>query len=113
MDGGILTNNRGRGELMYYILSLKRSKGERLLWWRPNSAGYTYRLDDAGVYEQQVIDDQPEYYDNKESTMAIPIAVAQNYARKEVPGEFFNQLVGAARYVRKNIQDNRTMQGDS
>lgn len=36
----------------FMLLSLKHSSGDVLTWWRPNSAGYCQRLEDAGRYTQ-------------------------------------------------------------
>jgi len=34
----------------YYILDARSCVGNCALWWRPNAAGYTCELDDAGLY---------------------------------------------------------------
>lgn len=60
-------------EQIYYVLSLKWSRGEKAVWWGPNNNGYTARLDRAGVYTQEQIDAQPNYYNNKRDTLAIPV----------------------------------------
>ncbi|MDO9020516.1 MAG: hypothetical protein Q8S73_36665 [Deltaproteobacteria bacterium] len=58
----------------FYILSLKWSRGESLVWWRPGAAGYTLRLDDAGVFTADEADAAcPPGYDD---SAAIPVADA-------------------------------------
>lgn len=68
-----------RSERLYYVLSLKeRDTGEAILtWWRPNANGYCYRLEDAGRYLVSEIQRHRGYYDNGDSTKAIPCEVVE------------------------------------
>ena len=40
----------------YYLLSVKHStkdKGDLLVWWNPDSRGYTQQLSEAGLYDYE------------------------------------------------------------
>jgi len=58
----------------YIILSLKHSEGNEPTFWRSNNAGYVNSPFKAGVYSQTQIDNQPGYYDNGTSTLAIELS---------------------------------------
>lgn len=66
----------------FYILSIAHSKqAERLLtWWRPNDADYCFRLTEAGKYSEERVTSLRSYYDNGESTKAIPCEVVDALA---------------------------------
>ena len=71
----------------YYILSLKGSEGMRcqvLLWWRPLNRGYTLFLEDAGRYKQSAVLCAPHYYNNGDTTLAIPCHEVERRARRMV-----------------------------
>jgi len=58
---------------MYVIVSLKHSEKNSVAFWRPDNAGYTTNPWAAGFYtEEQVIND-PSYYNNGVSTIAVCI----------------------------------------
>lgn len=69
---------------MYYILSLKWSKGVLFVWWRPDDNGYVSDLDKAGKYSRKQIDEQPDYYDNGDSTLAVPCELVDKKAMRAV-----------------------------
>ena len=71
--------------MQYYILSLKHTNSEAIMWWRPNDSGYTIYLDEAGKYEHAAVIADALYYDNKRETAAIPCHVADEFAVKIVP----------------------------
>lgn len=71
----------------YFILSLNATRSDELCWWRPNNAGYTCRLDDAGRYSREDVERALSYYHNGESTLAIPCAAVEAHAVRVVPGE--------------------------
>lgn len=50
----------------YYLLSLRHAskKDFALLFWGPNDCGYTYNIDDAGVYTEGDLEVGKEYYNN-------------------------------------------------
>lgn len=58
----------------FYLFSAAHSRGDILLWWRPDARGYTVRLDDAGIYtaERAKVHCEPSDGD----TVAVPVAVA-------------------------------------
>jgi hypothetical protein len=58
----------------YLILSLKWSDGlDKLNWWGPDNNGYCYCIDKAGRYTAEQIAAKPHYYDNEDSTRAVPL----------------------------------------
>ena len=58
----------------YLILSLKWSDGlDKLNWWGPNNSGYCYDIDKAGRYTAEQVAANPHYYDNEDTTRAVPI----------------------------------------
>lgn len=68
--------------MMFYILSLKYSKiDEPLVWWRPDNRGYTNDLSRAGKYTEEDVRKKSGYYDNKESTLAVPVELADSWIR--------------------------------
>ncbi|MBX6393487.1 MAG: hypothetical protein IRY96_08425 [Burkholderiales bacterium] len=70
----------------FYILSLKWSPiDNRLVWWRPNSCGYTTELESAGRYTAEEIEARRSYYDNGDSTLAVPCKIAEALAVRIVP----------------------------
>lgn len=57
----------------YLILSLKWSDGlDRLNWWGADNNGYTYDIDRAGRYSAEKVAAHSDYYDNEETTRAVP-----------------------------------------
>ena len=57
----------------YYILSLKNSPADGCaLWWCPDNAGYTKNLLRAGKYTHQEVTEHASYYNNGETTKAVP-----------------------------------------
>lgn len=76
----------------HLILSLKwtRPDDAHITFWRPNNAGYTWALECAGRYSDELIANHASYYNNADSTIAVPVDVAVTLAesatldRKEV-----------------------------
>ncbi len=71
--------------LKYYILSLKWSKGDNVKWWGPNNNDYTSFLENAGLYTEDQILAEPDYYNNGESTLAVPVIFADGFKKTIVP----------------------------
>ncbi|WP_163321658.1 UvrB/UvrC motif-containing protein [Draconibacterium mangrovi] len=42
-------------------------------WWRPDSSGYTSDKNKAGVYTDETINNNSSYFNNQETTKAIPV----------------------------------------
>jgi hypothetical protein len=59
---------------LYYIFSIKWTKPGDFMatWWREDDSGYCHRLDWAGKYMQEQIDEKPDYYNDGYATVAIP-----------------------------------------
>lgn len=59
---------------MFYILSIKWSKtSDELQWYCKNDSGYTANLNDAGQYSAEQVTASPGYYNNGETTLAVPV----------------------------------------
>jgi hypothetical protein len=70
----------------YYIYSF-HSSPDLMLWWRANNAGYTTRLDDAGRYTEEQVRAEPDYYDNRTETVAVPCDVVDDAAVRVLPND--------------------------
>ena len=60
----------------FFVLSLKWSDGMMATWWKPNDSGYTYSLEEAGRYSREAVEDKANYYNDGETTLAIPVEKA-------------------------------------
>lgn len=81
----------------FYIVSLKHSGkqyGHRdfVLFWRPNDMGYTLFLEAAGRYSREDVESNADYYNNGESTIAVPCELAESLAHKAVYSDDFRKL---------------------
>lgn len=95
----------------YYILSLKwtRTHEECVTWWGPDNSGYVISLANAGRYSEERVRSMPGYYDNRESTLAVPCEVAEKHAHRIVHAELIDKVVsealGADVHVRAPFQE--------
>lgn len=56
----------------YHILSLSHSPEENTaVWWKPGARGYTKRIFEAGIFSEEIVKNNPNYYNNKTDTLAI------------------------------------------
>lgn len=39
--------------MKFYIQDTRSYSGDAVIWWRPNRKGYTFNIDDAGLYEEE------------------------------------------------------------
>lgn len=78
----------------YYVLSLRwtRTGEECITWWGPNNAGYVCDLDNAGRYTEDQVSSKRSYYDNRETTLAVPCVLADRFARRIVHADSMNAL---------------------
>lgn len=66
----------------YYLLSLKWSDRDHYVWWRPKNNGYTLNLKDAGIYTEEQINKEKNYYSNT-STMPVPVELVEQ-SKKQI-----------------------------
>lgn len=59
--------------MKYIIYSLKYSD-KQACFWRSDNAGYTSNPFEAGQYTEAEVEADPSYYNNGESTIAIPVS---------------------------------------
>lgn len=57
----------------YIILSLKHSAKNKPCFWRADDAGYTNFLVSAGIYSEEKVKLDSDYYNDGRATLAIPI----------------------------------------
>lgn len=90
----------------YYILSLSwsRSGEECLTWWGPNNSGYVIGLDNAGRYSEELVSGARAYYDNRETTLAIPCEIADRYASRVLHVDTADKMVSDALGVDASIR---------
>jgi hypothetical protein len=75
----------------YHILSLKWSRDGVITWWQANNSGYTTWLENAGVYTAEQVAAKPDYYNDGESALAVPVsAIAEMRQRTIVEMTFEN-----------------------
>ena len=55
----------------YYVISLKWTRADNICFWRPDNAGYTEYLDEAGIYTEEQINGAKTYYCNAIDTVAV------------------------------------------
>lgn len=58
----------------YYLMSIKWTKGDNIVWWGPNDSGYTDDIENAGIYSAEQIKQRSIYYSNQG---VMPVAVAK------------------------------------
>lgn len=71
------------------------AEGDYILWWRPNNAGYTTRLDDAGIYTAEQVEAHPGYYNDGDHTEAIPVSEVRKYVVRVVTMDSYSDLRSA------------------
>lgn len=57
----------------YFIISPEKSTSAEVVFWRPNNSGYTTCPFAAGTYTKEQIQENPNYYNNGLSSLAIPL----------------------------------------
>lgn len=57
----------------YILISLKHGNGKRPVFWRANNCGYTTSPFAAGIYTEEQVKSEPNYYNNGEFTIAVPL----------------------------------------
>lgn len=60
----------------YIILSLSHSSPEQVVFWRANNAGYCNSPFLAGIYTEEQVKGNQQYYNNGLSTVAVPLTTA-------------------------------------
>lgn len=66
------------GVAVFYILDTRSIIGNEALWWRPNRAGYTTNLDDAGQYTEA------DTKGLRPTDIAVPVDIATRLAHRSV-----------------------------
>lgn len=59
--------------MKYIIVSLKHGSADRPVFWRANDAGYTTSPFAVGIYTEEQVKGDPQYYNNGFSTVAVPL----------------------------------------
>jgi hypothetical protein len=88
-----------KSEQEYYILSLNGTHGiDHLLWWRRENRGYTTYLDQAGKYSQKDVSEHSDYYNNNESTVAVPCEIVDGSTHTVVNIDDLHKLFNGMQY---------------
>lgn len=58
--------------MKYIIISLSKGSADEPKFWKPNCAGYTSFPWAAGIYTEDEIKNNPEYFNNGYTTIAVP-----------------------------------------
>jgi hypothetical protein len=62
------------------LASLNHTSGRWITWWRPDDAGYTEHLDEAGVYTFQCVKERAWKYRSID-VLVVPDYIARRFAR--------------------------------
>ena len=101
----------------YYIMSLKwtRHNEDSVTWWGPNNSGYTWVLANAGRYTEDQVRGNLSYYDNRDSTIAIPCKVAERAAStvvlREAAREMLTEVLGKPAILVGTVVDDKDYKG--
>ncbi len=78
----------------YFVISLRWTVGKDLItFWRPNNSGYTVNIDQAGHYSQEAIINNPTYYDDGKSTLAVPCQEIESQTWRVVDSDRLKNLI--------------------
>jgi hypothetical protein len=88
--------------MKYVIISYKHSSRGELTFWRPNNAGYTTDIDDAGRYTQQEVIEHQSTYNSYHEDQIDNVAVPEDLIAKlfrtrkitEADYRVYNALLG-------------------
>lgn len=58
--------------MFYLIISLKHGSAESAMFWKANDCGYTPYMLGAGLYSEQEVQSNPDYYNDGIDAVAIP-----------------------------------------
>jgi hypothetical protein len=59
--------------MRYIIISPEKGSAKKPTFWRSNDAGYTNSPFAAGIYTEEQIKANPDYYNNGYSAVAVPL----------------------------------------
>lgn len=60
--------------MKYYIQDTRSYCGDSVMWWRHEGKGYTFRIDEAGEYDEE---EARSIERNRDTDKAIPVEVAR------------------------------------
>lgn len=63
--------------MKYYVLDSRSVSGNSAVWWRPDGAGYTCDLGDAGLYEDS-------WMPPRKTDIMVPQELAERLAARHV-----------------------------
>jgi hypothetical protein len=84
----VLTSPSGK----YYVQCIRTWQGDSAVWWAPDRNGYTFRLDKAGVYDE---DEARRIERIRGEEWAVPVEIAEAAATRHVTGQDLRDAVRA------------------
>lgn len=62
-----------------YVLDTRTSADGLALWWRPDRAGYTVKIEEAGVYDGET------FHSPRDTDVLVPVETARSLSVQVVP----------------------------
>lgn len=81
---------------LYYLIQYQQFNGDSVIWWRPNSSGYTIRIDEAGRYPEA---EARRIEAIRGLDKAVPVEVAEAAASRHVVADDLYKARDAAGFT--------------
>lgn len=85
---------------LYYIQDSRSIVGNSMLWWGPDSSGYTTDIDKAGLYEKEWV----EKHITRRSDVPWPEILVKQYVVKHVRADTLSRFENLRRIVDPRVE---------